>query len=67
MSEPKAVRVEEKIKFGHHKNEYRGNKNFLTNPPIEMVDNYNWLRGDKNLDPKIFKYLNDENKYLTIL
>ena len=33
------------------------------NPPIEINDNYYWLRDDERKNPEILKYLNDENEY----
>lgn len=33
------------------------------NPPIEMNDNYYWLRDDERKNPEIIQYLNEENDY----
>ena len=51
-------------KFGNVEGEFRGsNINKLMNPPIEIVDNYNWIRDDTRKNKKVLEHINNENLY----
>jgi oligopeptidase B len=51
-------------KFGNVSNEFRSsNPKKLINPPIELIDYYNWLRDDKRENKEILKCIQDENNY----
>ena len=51
-------------KFGAVKNEFRGsNTDKLMNPPIEVTDNYHWIRDDERKNQDVLDLINNENKY----
>lgn len=64
MSCPLAEKVCSKRKFGYVEGELRGTDTFkLINPPIELEDNYHWIRDDSRSDPKVLKHIGDENTF----
>lgn len=47
MNPPTVEKISSKRKFGLVEGELRGNEpTKLINPPIELEDNYNWIRDD---------------------
>jgi len=61
---PKIVKKPFITKFGNVKNELRGyEKDKLINPPIEVLDNYYWLRDDNRRDIEVLELIKDENRY----
>lgn len=51
-------------KFGNIEGQYRGiDKNKLINPPIELNDNYDWLRDDTRTNKDILDHITNENSY----
>ena len=53
-----------KVKFGKVKNEYRGNdESKLISPPIELLDNYYWMRDDNKNNSEILEHIENENKH----
>ena len=51
-------------KFGNVDNELRGyDKEKLINPPIEILDNYYWLRDDNRKNIEVLELIKDENRY----
>ena len=64
------VPITEKIcfkrKFGFVEGELRGlDESKLINPPIELDDNYHWIRDDTRKNSSILKHISDENLYTT--
>ena len=52
------------VKFGKVKNEYRGNdESKLISPPIELLDNYYWMRDDNKNNSEILEHIENENKH----
>lgn len=51
------------VVFGNVKDEYRGPKEKLIDPPISLIDNYYWLRNDKRDSQEILDIIETENKY----
>lgn len=52
------------VKFGDVEGEFRGsNKEKLMNPPIEIEDNYFWIRDDTRTSNEVLELINTENKY----
>lgn len=53
-----------KRKFGLIDGELRGHdESKLMNPPIELEDNYDWIRDDKRKDEKVLKQIKAENDH----
>jgi oligopeptidase B len=51
-------------KFGNVEGEFRGSdKDKLMNPPIEIVDNYNWIRDDTRKNKEVLEHIDNENLY----
>lgn len=64
MSYPIADKICSKRKFGLMKGELRGtDESKLINPPIEIDDNYNWIRDDSRTNLKILEHINNENTW----
>eukprot|EP01040_Poterioochromonas_malhamensis_P010499 gene10499-11429_t len=52
------------VKFGNVEGEFRGsNPEKLINPPLEVTDNYFWLRDDKRENPDVLAHIKQENEY----
>ena len=61
---PQADKIISKRKFGFVEGEFRGSdKTKLINPPIELDDNYHWMRDDSRTDTKIIDHISKENDY----
>jgi oligopeptidase B len=61
---PIADKICSKRKFGLIEGELRGtDESKLINPPIEIDDNYHWLRDDSRSDPKVLDHINKENTW----
>jgi oligopeptidase B len=64
MAYPITKKQKTLVKFGNVEGEFRGsNKDKLMNPPIEVEDNYFWLRDDKRTNIEVLDHINTENKY----
>jgi oligopeptidase B len=51
-------------KFGNVEGEFRGSdKDKLMNPPIEIVDDYNWIRDDTRKNKEVLEHIDNENMY----
>jgi len=51
-------------KFGNVEGEFRGsNIDKLMNPPIEIIDNYSWIRDDTRKNKKVLEHIDYENLY----
>ncbi len=56
------------VKFGDVEGEFRGsNKDKLMNPPIEVEDNYFWIRDDTRTNNEVLELINTENKYTDLI
>ena len=63
-SYPVTNKVPYNAKFGNVEGEFRGlDKDKLMNPPIEIVDNYNWIRDDMRKNKEVLDHINNENLY----
>jgi oligopeptidase B len=61
---PHAEKIRSKRKFGYVEGEFRGmDISRLMNPPIEIDDNYHWIRDDTRSDPKVLEHINMENNW----
>ena len=64
MSYPIVDKICSKRKFGLVEGELRGNdKSKLINPPIEIDDNYHWIRDDSRTNPKVLNHISNENNW----
>ncbi len=64
MTHPMTKKQKSLVKFGNVEGEFRGsNKETLMNPPIEIEDNYYWLRDDTRTNKEVLEHINMENKY----
>ena len=64
MSYPIADKICSKRKFGLVEGELRGlDESKLINPPIEINDNYHWIRDDTRTSSKVLDYINKENDW----
>lgn len=65
MSSPTIEKVSFKRKFGLVEGELRGNEpTKLINPPIELEDNYNWIRDDTRKSELVLSHIKKENEYM---
>lgn len=61
---PIADKICSKRKFGFVEGELRGtDKSKLINPPIELEDNYNWIRDDERKSEQVLSHIKKENEY----
>lgn len=61
---PCVVKIPSKRKFGFVKGELRGtNLTKLINPPIEIEDNYYWIRDNTRYNPKVLQHIQNENEW----
>lgn len=64
MNPPVIEKICSKRKFGFVNDEFRGNDlSKLINPPIELNDNYNWIRDDSRKSEKVLSHIKKENEY----
>ena len=64
MNPPIVEKISSKRKFGLVKGELRGNNpDKLINPPIELEDNYNWIRDDTRKSEFVLSHIQKENEY----
>lgn len=64
MSYPITEKICSKRKFGLVENELRStDQTKLINPPIEIEDNYHWIRDDSRTNLKVLEHINNENKW----
>jgi oligopeptidase B len=64
MNTPIIEKISSKRKFGFVEGELRGtNESKLMNPPIELEDNYNWIRDDTRKSEAVLSYIKNENEY----
>jgi oligopeptidase B len=64
MKHPIADKICSKRKFGFVDGEIRGSdESKLIIPPIELEDNYNWIRDDSRTNQKVLKHISDENNW----
>lgn len=64
LQAPVAEKISLKRKFGLVEGELRGTDlTKLINPPIEIEDNYDWLRDDTRKSDKVLSYIQKENEY----
>lgn len=64
MSIPITNKIISKRKFGFVEGELRGTEQSkLINPPIELEDNYHWLRDDTRTNPDVLEHIKNENCY----
>ena len=64
MNPPTVEKICSKRKFGLVEGELRGNElSKLMNPPIELEDNYNWIRDDTRKSELVLSHIKKENEY----
>lgn len=63
LEAPKAQKIQHKVKFGLVQGENRGKPEELMNPPIEVIDNYYWMRDDTRTNQQVLDYIEKENNY----
>jgi oligopeptidase B len=64
LQAPVADKISSKRKFGFVEGELRGtDESKLINPPIELEDNYNWLRDDTRKSEQVLSHIRKENEY----
>lgn len=64
MNPPTVEKISSKRKFGLVEGELRGNEQSkLMNPPIELEDNYNWIRDDTRKSELVLSHIKKENEY----
>ena len=64
MNAPIIEKISSKRKFGLVEGELKGNDlSKLMNPPIELEDNYNWIRDDKKKSELVLSHIKKENEY----
>jgi oligopeptidase B len=65
VSIPIIEKINSKRKFGYVEGELRGiDKSKLINPPIELEDNYHWIRDDARTNEKVLNHIKTENEYI---
>jgi oligopeptidase B len=63
-SYPKTNKIPHTTRFGNVKNEFRGsNIDKLMDPPIEIIDDYYWIRDDTRKNKNVLDHINNENMY----
>ena len=65
---PSAGKVAHKTLFGKVPGEFRGTEEQqeeLIDPPIEVSDDYYWLRDDSRTATKVLQHIDEENNYTT--
>lgn len=64
MSEFKTKKIPTNVKFGNVEGEFRGsNVDKLMNTPLEVIDNYFWLRDDTRTNKEVLDHIDHQNKY----
>lgn len=64
LQAPITEKISSKRKFGLVEDEFRGtDSSKLINPPIEIEDNYHWIRDDSRTNPKVLEHIDNENKW----
>lgn len=64
MNPPTVEKISHKRKFGLVEGELRGNDPAkLINPPVELEDNYDWIRDDARKLETVLTHINEENNY----
>jgi oligopeptidase B len=61
MLEPFTKKIKKIVKFGKVGDEERGDN--IMDPPLEIEDNYYWLRDDTRNNKEVLNYLHQENDY----
>ena len=68
MSYPQVEKIYSKRKFGLVEGELRGTiESKLINPPLELEDNYHWIRDDSRTNSKVLEHIQKENTYTDLI
>eukprot|EP00049_Salpingoeca_infusionum_P008081 m.130734 g.130734 ORF g.130734 m.130734 type:complete len:744 (-) comp13908_c0_seq1:3496-5727(-) len=62
LGQPLAEKVPHTVLLGAVEGEQRGEG--AMNPPLELEDDYFWLRDDKRENPKVLEYLREQNAFM---